>query len=365
MSGKVGVGIIGAGVISTQYLKNLTSFSDLEILFIADLDVERARAQAEEFGVPGHGTVADLLAVDQVEIVVNLTIPAVHAEVGQQIVAAGKHQWSEKPLALDRASARALLDSAAAAGLRVACAPDTVLGAGLQTTFREIRSGRIGTPLNALVLLQNPGPESWHPSPEFLFDVGAGPLFDIGPYHLTALVHMLGPVTRVSATHSTARTTRVIGSGPKAGTEFPVNVPTHHSALIEFASGASAQAVFSFESTINRAKLEVTGTDGAFEVPDPNKFDGPTVYWAPGTKEASDIEAVGATSTRGTGVLELARAIRAGEPERASGEIAFHVLDVMIAISEAAASGTAVEVTSTVTVPDSLAEDWDPAAATL
>ncbi|UFU07012.1 Gfo/Idh/MocA family protein [Ruania halotolerans] len=365
MSAKVGVGVIGAGVISSQYLKNLTAFSDLEVLFIADLDVDRARAQAAEFGVPGHGTVAELLAVDDVEIVVNLTIPAVHAEVGQLIIAAGKHQWSEKPLALDRTSARGLLDSAAAAGLRVACAPDTILGAGFQTTLRQIRSGRIGTPLNALVLFQAPGPESWHPSPEFLFDVGGGPLFDIGPYYLTALVHLLGPITRVSATHSTARPVRTIGSGPKAGTEFGVHVPTHHSALIEFESGAAAQAVFSFESDIRRTLLEVTGSAGAFVVPDPNTFEGSTVFWSPGAKDAEEIAAVGATTTRGTGVLELARAIRSGEPERASGEIAFHVLDVMISITEAAASGASVDVTSTVTVPAALAETWDPTAATL
>ncbi|UFU03674.1 Gfo/Idh/MocA family oxidoreductase [Ruania suaedae] len=365
MAGRVGVGVIGAGVISTQYLKNLTIFPDLEVLFIADLDVERARAQAQEFGVPGHGTVAELLAHEGVEIVLNLTIPAVHAEVGQQIVAAGKHQWSEKPLALDRPSGRQLLESARAAGLRVACAPDTVLGAGLQTTIRELRAGRIGTPLNGLVLFQVPGPESWHPSPEFLFDTGAGPLFDIGPYYLTALVHLLGPVTRVSATASTARPVRVIGSGPKAGTQFPVNVPTHHSALIEFESGAAAQAVFSFESEIRRTLLEVTGTTGAVVVPDPNTFEGSTAWWAPAAKEAEQIPAVGSTTTRGTGVVELARAIRSGRPERASGEIAFHVLDVMISIAEAASTRSSIELTSSVTVPEPLPIDWDPTAGTL
>ncbi len=365
MAGRVGVGVIGAGVISTQYLKNLTIFPDLEVLFIADLDVERAQAKAEEFGVPGHGTVADLLAVDEVEIVVNLTIPAVHAEVGQQIIAAGKHQWSEKPLALDRASGRQLLESAEAAGLRVACAPDTVLGSGLQTTIRELRAGRIGTPLNGLVLFQTPGPHSWHPSPEFLFDVGGGPLFDIGPYYLTALVHLLGPVASVSASASTAQATRVIGAGPKAGTEFPVNVPTHHSALIQFESGAAAQAVFSFESEIKRTLLEVTGSAGSVVVPDPNTFEGATTLWAPGAGEAEEIPSAGVTTTRGTGVVELARAIRAGEAERASGEIAFHVLDVMISIDEAATAGTAVEVASTVTVPDALPTEWDPTAATL
>lgn len=365
MSGKVGVGIIGAGVISSQYLTNLTSFADVDVVFIADLDTDRARERAEEFGVPRCGTVTELLATAEVEIVVNLTVPSAHVAVGETIIAAGKHVWSEKPLALDRSGGRALLAAAEAAGVRVACAPDTMLGASFQTALRTVRSGAVGDLLNALVLLQSPGPESWHPSPEFLFDVGGGPLLDIGPYYLTALVHLLGPVARVSATSSISRPTRVIGSGPKAGTSFPVNVPTHHGALIEFAGGAAAQAVFSFESSIRRTVLELTGTSGSVVVPDPNGFDKPTEVWRLGADEAEVIDAVGSTATRGVGVVELARAIRAGEPERASGELAYHVLDVMISIAEAAESRQAVEIGSTVTVPPLLPEGWDPAAATL
>ena len=365
MSGKVGVGLIGAGVISSQYLTNLTAFADLDVLFIADLDTDRARERAEEFGIPGHGTVTELLATAEVEIVVNLTVPSAHVAVGEAIVAAGKHVWSEKPLALDRSGGRALLEAADAAGVRVACAPDTMLGASFQTALRTVRSGRIGDVLNALVLLQSPGPESWHPSPEFLFDVGGGPLLDIGPYYLTALVHLLGPVARVSATSSIARPTRMIGSGPKAGTSFPVNVPTHHGALIEFAGGAAVQAVFSFESAIRRTLLELTGTAGSMVVPDPNGFDKPTEVWEVGAEQADVIDAVGSSATRGVGVVDLARAIRTGERERASGELAYHVLDVMISIAEAAESHQAVELASTVEVPPLLPEGWDPAAATL
>ena len=365
MSGKVGVGLIGAGVISSQYLTNLTTFADLDVLFIADLDTDRARERAEEFGIPGHGTVTELLATPEVEIVVNLTVPSAHVAVGETIVTAGKHVWSEKPLALDRSGGRALLEAAETAGVRVACAPDTMLGASFQTALRTVRSGRIGDVLNALVLLQSPGPESWHPSPEFLFDVGGGPLLDIGPYYLTALVHLLGPVARVSATSSIARPTRVIGSGPKAGTSFPVNVPTHHGALLEFACGAAAQAVFSFESSIRRTLLELTGTAGSMVVPDPNGFDKPTEVWEAGAEQAEVIDAVGSSATRGVGVVDLARAIRTGERERASGELAYHVLDVMISIAEAAESHQAVELASTVEVPPLLPEGWDPAAATL
>jgi len=360
VNGPVGVGVIGAGVISGEYLRNLTTFPDLAVRFVADLDTGRAKAQAEAFGVPASGTVAELLAREDIEIVVNLTIPAVHVEVGLEILRAGKHVWSEKPVALDRESGLVLLEEARLRGLRVACAPDTVLGSGLQTGLRAIKDGRIGEPLTALAIMQAPGPESWHPSPEFLFDTGGGPLFDIGPYYLTALVHVFGPVRRVSATSSRSRATRVIGSGPRAGTQFPVNVPTAHSALLEFTGGASAVAMFSFESHLVRAGLiEVTGTTGTLALPDPNGFGGASRLWRDGG-EPDVIDAVGPEYGRGAGVLDLARAIRSGTDERASAAVAFHVLDIMAAITEAAESGSAVEPQSTATPPDTLPHQWNP-----
>jgi predicted dehydrogenase len=363
-TGRVGVGVIGAGVISTEYLKNLTTFPDLEVRFIADIDEERARSQAATFGVPGSGSVTELLADDSIEIVVNLTLPRVHVEVALQALAAGKHVWSEKPFSLDRESGRQLLDAAHAAGLRVATAPDTFLGAGIQSARRLVESGAIGAPLTALTLMQSPGPESWHPNPDFLFQEGAGPLFDIGPYYITTLVQLFGPVAKVSAAVSKARETRIIGSGPRAGEEFTVTVPTHVSALYEFESGQTAQCVFSFDSKLSRVQFEVAGAEGTLVVPDPNTFVGElTIH-----RSRDDIETIpshGATTTRGTGVLELARAIRAGRPERASGEQAYHVLDVMVATIEAGTSGIPSIVESTVTVAPSLPEDWDPLAATL
>ena len=215
-AGRVGVGVIGAGVISTQYLDNLTTFPDVEVLFIADLDVSRAREQADKYGIAGSGTTAELLAHPDIEIVVNLTIPAAHVAVALEALEAGKNVWTEKPIALDRESGALLLAEAQRLGLRVATAPDTFLGAGLQTASRMIADGRIGAPLTALALFQVPGPESWHPNPDFLYAAGAGPLFDMGPYYLTTLVQNLGPVSRVAATASTSRASRVIGSGPRA-----------------------------------------------------------------------------------------------------------------------------------------------------
>ncbi|GAA1449340.1 Gfo/Idh/MocA family protein [Leifsonia poae] len=362
-TGRVGVGIIGAGVISKEYLTNLTSFPDLEVRFVADIDLERARAQAEAFGIPASGTVEELLADDGIEIVVNLTLPKVHVEVALQVLEAGKNVWSEKPFSLDRVSGQKLLEVAHEKGLRVATAPDTFLGAGIQSARRLIENGSIGVPLTALTLMQSPGPESWHPNPDFLFQEGAGPLFDIGPYYLTALVQLFGPVARVSAVASKAREKRIIGSGPRAGEEFEVTVPTHVSALYQFESGQTAQSVFSFDSKLGRTQFEVAGADGTVVVPDPNTFEGDLIVH--GADGIETIPATGSTSSRGTGVVELARAIRAGVPERASGEQAYHVLDVMVSTIEAGLSGHPVDVESTVAVAPALPEDWDPKAATL
>ena len=316
--------------------------------------------------MPRWGTVDELLAVDEIEIVVNLTIPAVHAEIGLRAVAAGKHVWSEKPLALDRGQADELLAAARAAGVLIGCAPDTVLGAGIQTALRAIRRGDIGEPLTATTVFQLPGPDVWHPSPEFLFARGAGPLFDVGPYYLTTLVHVFGPARRVSAESSTSRVTRTIGSGPRAGATFPVEVPTHHAALIGFDAGQSAQSVFSFQNARTRMGIvEISGTEGTLVLPDPNLFDGSSQLWTAGRAEPVTLDAVGSTFGRGTGVADLARAVRTGSAVRASGAVASHVLDVLLAVSTAAEIGETVEVTSTVDRPELTDEGWDPSAATL
>lgn len=365
-SGPVGVGIIGAGVISGTYLENLASFPDTEVLAIGDLFPEAARTRAAEHQVATAGDVDAVLGHPDVEVVVNLTIPAAHAEVAGQAVAAGKHVWNEKPLSLDRAGGAALLEAAEAAGLRVGCAPDTFLGAGLQAVSRIIRRGDIGDPLTGLVLFQSPGPESWHPNPAFLFAEGAGPLFDMGPYYFTALVQQFGPVARVAAIGSKSRETRVIGSGPKAGEEFQVTVPSHVSALVQFESGQSAQAIFSFDSALPRTLLEINGSEATMILPDPNRFGGDIQIRRPGRDlQTETVETAEELSSRGTGVLDLARAVRSGEPHRAQGALAYHVLDILVSISESTVSGDFTEVQSTTTVAPVLPDDWDPHAATL
>jgi len=366
MSGPVGVAVIGAGVISDAYLKNLTSFPDVNVLGIADIDVPRAAAAAEKYGVPQSGDVAAVLANPDVELVVNLTIPAAHVSVATAALKAGKHIYGEKPLTLERDAGQSLLDQAAAAGLRIGNAPDTFLGAGLQSTQRLIASGAIGEPLSALTAMQSPGPESWHPSPEFLFQYGAGPLWDIGPYYLTTLVQMFGAVDRVAAASRKGKAERVIGSGPKAGTRFAVEVPTHTTALIEFEAGQVSTTVLSFDSPLGRhGFVEITGSEATLRAPDPNNFDGVIRIRKLGADAWEELPAEGATIGRGLGVLEMARALRAGVPHRASGELAFHVVDTMSAIGESGERGEFVTVASSCSSPAPLPTDWDPTAATL
>ncbi len=365
-TGPVGIAFIGAGNISKQYLDNLTTFPDVKVLVIADLFEEAAAARAAEYGVEISGGVEVALNHPDVEIIVNLTIPAAHVEVAAAAVRAGKHVWTEKPFSLDRESGLGLLKVADAAGVRLGCAPDTFLGAGLQTARRLIDSGAIGTPLTALTMFQSPGPESWHPNPAFLFQEGAGPLFDMAPYYLTTLVQAFGPLAKVAAVGNTAFSTRTIGSGPKEGEVFGVEVPTHVSAIAQFESGASSHSVFSFESPRPRMGfVEITGTEGTISLPDPNNFDGEIRVFTSGAEDWTTVPAEGPDNGRGLGVLDMARSIRAGVPHRATGELAYHILDAMVSISESVNTGEFVEVASSAPSSEAVPVDWAPTAATL
>ncbi|MGW5162895.1 Gfo/Idh/MocA family protein [Nonomuraea wenchangensis] len=364
-AGPVGVALVGAGVISGQYLRNLTSFPDVRVLALADLDAGRAAAVAREHGVPVSGSLADVLALPEVELVVNLTVPAAHAAVALESLRAGKHVYGEKPFAMNPAEGAAILAEAAARGLRAGGAPDTFLGAGLQSALHALRSGLIGEPVAVTAATQSLGPESWHPNPEFFYQPGGGPLFDLGPYYLTALVSLLGPVARVAASTRRARAERVVGSGPKAGTTFPVDVPTHVNALLDFPGTATAAATFSFDSPVNRRMIEIIGTEGALSLPDPNTFEGPLLARGAHDTDWRELPVSGTTTSRGIGVLDLARSLRSGTPHRASGELAYHVLELMTAIAEAGERGEFRAITSTLTAPEPLPDGWDPHAATL
>lgn len=375
MSTPVGVGFIGAGMISDTYLKNLSSFPDVNVIILGDLDADRAKSQAEKFDVAEFGSAEDVLAHPDVQIVVNLTIPAVHAEVSAKAISAGKHVWTEKPIGLDRDSTAALLKQAAEAGLRVGVAPDTVLGAGLQTAKRAIERGVIGTPLFASTAMQWQGPDLVHPNPAFLFAKGAGPLLDMGPYYFTALVNLFGSVSKVAALGLRGQEERVVQTGPATGTRFPVEVPSTMSVLTAFEAGQNAQSLLSFDSPLSRhGVVEINGTEGTLVLPDPNMFEGRIAYVKPlseiptsfpFTQEWIEIEQEGAVAGRGLGLLEMARAIAQDVPHRANGDVGYHVLDVMLSAQESAATAEFVTVESSVTPIPAMPVDFDPYARTL
>ncbi|THG28702.1 Gfo/Idh/MocA family protein [Naasia lichenicola] len=378
-SGSFGVGIIGAGNISDQYLQNLTTFPDLEVLAIGDLDEARAASQAEKYGVPNSGGVDAVLGDPEIDIVVNLTIPAVHVDVSLSILAAGKHVWSEKPIGVDRESSKKLLETAAALGLRVGIAPDTVLGPGVQTAKRAIEAGVIGRPLFAQTAFQWQGPEIFHPNPAFLYAVGGGPLLDMGPYYVSTLVHVFGPVASVVALGQTPHATRTVQVGELAGTEFPVEIPSTVSVLMQFEGGGQASSLYSTDSALRRAGFfEVSGTEGTLTIPDPNTFGGSISVIRPygavaemvtgagemAVQQGIEIEQEGVLVGRGLGLLDMARAIRDGRPHVASGELGYHVLDTLLAIEESAASNRIVAVESTVPELGAIPADFDPLART-
>jgi predicted dehydrogenase len=354
----VGVGIVGAGYISTIYLQNLTGrFDNVRVVGIADVMMDRAREQAAKFGVEAL-TVDALLGHPEVEIVVDLTIPAAHAEVARQAIGAGKSVYNEKPLATTPADARDLLARAADHGVRVGGAPDTFLGGGLQTVRALLDEGAIGRPVAVTGAMLTAGHERWHPNPDFYYQPGGGPLWDMGPYYLTALLSLLGPVERVAGTASASFDTRTIKSGPRAGETVPVNTPTHILTLLDFASGPRGSLTTSFDvHDTTGSSLVLYGSEGSLRLPDPNTFGGPIALLKPGadTWEPIELRFAHIDNSRGLGVSDMARAIREGGPHRASGEMAAHAVDVMAAVLASSEEGRHVAVTSTFERPAPLA----------
>ncbi|MET8824440.1 Gfo/Idh/MocA family oxidoreductase [Streptomyces sp. NPDC004610] len=349
------VGIVGAGKISGAYLATLDKLTSVRLTAVTDLDRDRARSLAAQAGggVAVAADVGELVARDDVDAVLNLTVPAAHAEVALAALAAGKHVYGEKPLAADRKEADAVLAAAREAGLRVGCAPDTVLGTATQTARRAVDDGLIGTPVSATAFMTSAGHEKWHPDPEFYYRPGGGPLLDMGPYYLSALVHLLGPVVKVTGAASRPRAERTIGSGPRAGHTFPVEVDTHITGVLEHADGALSTLIMSFDVRAARLpRIEVHGTAASLSVPDPNGFDGPVEIHRGDGWQPLPVAAGYRGAGRGTGLADLAGALEAGRPHRASAELAAHVLDVMLTLLDAAGEGRALPVTSTCERPD-------------
>jgi predicted dehydrogenase len=350
------IGIIGCGNISGIYLRSNQVFPILDIVACADLLPERARAAAEEYGIQPL-TVEDMLAHSDIEIIINLTIPAAHAEVSIASLSHDKSVYSEKPLALNTRDGRAILELAAKDRLRVGCAPDTFLGAGIQTCRKLIDDGWIGEPIAASAFMTNHGHESWHPDPEFYYQVGGGPMFDMGPYYLTALIALMGPVTRVTGSARATFPHRTITSQPKYGKTIKVEVPTHVVGVLDFAGGAVGTIVTTFDVwSAQLPRIEIYGTEGTLSVPDPNTFGGPVHLRRHADKEWSTIPLTHlyAENSRGLGVADMATAMNSGRPHRANGEMALHVLEIMESIHVASAENRHVRLQSTCLRPDPL-----------
>ena len=336
----VKVGIIGCGAISHTYLKGLKTFPILETVHLADLDPERARAQAEAYGIGRHSGPEELLANPEVEIVINLTIPKVHAEVNLAALGAGKHVYCEKPFSITRAEGLPVIERAKELGLRLGSASDTFLGSAHQTCRKLIDDGAIGRPLSAVAFMATHGVETWHPNPTFYYDIGGGPMFDMGPYYLTALVNMIGPMRRVSGSTGVGFAERLVTSQPLAGTRIAVKTPTHLAGTIDFANGAIATVMMSFDIwSTHLPRIEVYGTEGTLSVPDPNGTVGQVLLKRSEHREWRDMPLTHTEmATRGAGVADMAYAIRSGRPHRASGELAYHVVDAMQAFEESSVS---------------------------
>ena len=354
------VGLIGCGTISDAYIRGLGNFRGLELSALSDIDVARAEAKAAEHGVSKGYSTQDLLADDDIDIAVNLTVPVVHAEVSLKALEAGKHVYSEKPLAIRREDAKRLVERAAERKLRLGCAPDTFLGGGLQTCRQLLDEGVIGEPLSASAFMLGHGVETWHPSPFFFFTYGGHPLFDMGPYYLTALIDLLGPVEAVAGMTTTGIPERTVSSQPHAGSVISVDAPMHATALLELASGKPVTLIISGEVVASELpRIEVYGTEGTLSVPDPNTFGGPIRLKRKGDERWHEVPLIHSFTERGLGVADMAQALRMNSPHRASGELAYHVLDVMQSIQDAADERRFVEVASTCERPAPLPASFE------
>ncbi|MEE1650209.1 Gfo/Idh/MocA family oxidoreductase [Brachybacterium sp. J144] len=348
------VGMIGCGNISAQYLKTFPTLPDVELVAVADLDMDRARAVAAEHEGVRALTVDELIADAEVETVLNLTIPAAHAEIDLRAIAAGKNVHAEKPFAVTADEGAEVLAAAAAAGVLVGSAPDTVLGTGTQTARQAIDDGLIGTPISAVATMMTPGHERWHPNPDFYYVPGGGPLLDMGPYYIHSLVTLLGPVSAVIGASSRLRAERTIGSGAREGEVIPVTTDTHVTGVLIHSSGALSTLVMSFDAVATHAHpIEVHGTLGSLSVPDPNRFDGEVsanVLGSGGWKAVPESAGyVGAS--RGIALQDMATR---GERLRASGALGQHALEVMNAMLESSGSGQRVEISSTLERPEAV-----------
>ena len=364
MTEKVRVGIVGCGVISGIYLKNLPGFEMVEVVACADLLVERAQARASEYGIKKACTPDELYADPEVELVVNLTIPKAHASVALAAVEAGKSVYTEKPLTVEREQGKRLLTLADEKDVLVGGAPDTFLGGGHQTCRKAIDDGMIGEPVAASAFMLGHGHEHWHPDPAFYYQVGGGPMFDMGPYYLTALVNLIGPIRRVSGSARATFAERTITSKPKHGEKVTVETPTHVAGTVDFHNGAIGTVVTSFDVWAHTLpRIEIYGSEGSLSVPDPNGFGGTVKVKVGREEEWREVPHTHGwtVNSRGLGVADMAHALRSGRKHRASGELTYHVLDTMHAFLDSSNEDRAITLESTCQRPAAFPTGLSPA----
>lgn len=351
-------GVLGCGTISDAYLGSDDRFDAFEIVACADIDRSRAQACADEYGIAASDPDA-LAADDEIDLVINLTPPSAHAETCERFLEAGKHVYVEKPLATTRADADRILRTARQNDRRVGSAPDTVLGAGLQTCRSLLDDGRIGRPVGATAVWIGGGHETWHPNPDLYYEDGGGPLFDMGPYYVAALVSLFGPASRVTGSVDRTHETRTIGCGPREDETIDVDVPTHETGIVDFADGPTATLLTSFDgpggSTFASPVFELYGTDGTLALPDPNTFEGPVGVQRPAGDGLEDVPLTHTyTAGRGAGVADLARSVRSEWNHRTRGTLARHVLEILEGVRTASRTGEHVPIESTVDRPEPL-----------
>lgn len=353
-----GIGIIGCGNIAETYLSFLPRMRGLEVRAVADINMAAARDRASVFGVR-LDTPERILAAADIDLIVNLTVPAAHFEVSKSILLAGKHVYSEKPLVLSVADGERLQAIARRCGRRVGAAPDTWFGGSHQAARAAIDEGRVGRITGGVAHMLSHGMEHWHPAPDFFYQPGGGPMLDVGPYYVTNLVQLLGPVESVAAFATTPRRTRKIGAGPRAGETIPVDTPTHVQSILCFRSGAVVTLSTSWNVRAHRLPhAELFGTEGSLVLPDPNFFGGAVeiagidgkfrpmaLKHALGTPEGREDQGKMA-NFRSVGVAEMVQAIRNDRPHRCSLALALHVVDVMTGILKSGESGTFIRMTT-------------------
>jgi len=338
------IGVAGIGNISKIYLDNLSGMfgKRVKLAAVTDIVFDRAEKAAADYKLKAFKSLDEMLKNGDVDIILNITPPKHHFEAALAAVKAGKHVYNEKPLCTKREEATELLKTAAEKGVRIGGAPDTFLGAGLQTCRKLIDDGWIGEPVAANAVMMGHGPESWHPSPDFFYKDGGGPMFDIGPYYISALVSLLGHITRVSGSARISAPTRTITNQFDYGKIINVEVPTHIAGVLDFSGGHVGTLITSFDVYSHSLPcIEIYGTEGTLKVPDPNTFGGPVFVRRFREPEWSQIPLLKnyAENSRGLGITDMAEAIEEGRPHRASSDLAFHVLDVMQGIHDASASG--------------------------